>query len=136
MKIKKEFIKKSVDILIKHENILNKFNKIQKILLETQSKLMSYKNEINEINTIDTNNNTDIKKQQNLLFILNKYEDDIKSLKNKTQPYIDEINNIKKESLFLYQKIMNTYPNKTEEEIKKCLFDEITKYKEKNNINI
>lgn len=133
MKIKKEFIKKSVDILIKHENILNKFNKIQKILLETQSKLISYKN---EINTIDTNNNTDIKKQQNLLLILNKYEDDIKSLKDKTQPYIDEINNIKKESLFLYQKIMNTYPNKTEEEIKKCLFDEITKYKEKNNINI
>jgi len=123
MRINEELVKKSLDIIKKHESILSKLNAVQKSLELASNKLNQYKNEIDNIGEENLENKTKIYE------ILISYEDEIKKLSKDTKPYINELETLKKESSLLYLKIKELFPNKKDEEIQKILFNDMNEYK-------
>jgi len=128
MRISEELVKKSLDIIKRHEALLNKLNSVQQSLELANTKLNQYKNEIDNIGEENLENKTKIYE------ILISYEDEIKKLSKDTKPYIDELETLKKESSLLYLKIKELFPNKKDEEIQKILFHNMDEYSKKYNL--
>lgn len=128
MIIKEELVKKSLDIIVRHDKLLNELSKIQNLLNTTSEHLMIYKEKIDNIE------NDSLNDKQKLYDIFLKYETEIRSLKNDTKPYIEDMEKLKKEASSLYLKIKELFPTKSEEDIKDILKKDLDEYKELNNI--
>lgn len=128
MKVSEQLVKKSLDIITRHEKLLNKINNISDMLNEAKDKLNTYKLELDNIGE------DNIKNKTKLYEILMGYENEISKIKTKSQPYIDELEQLKKESSLLYLKIKELFPNNTDDEIKDILHSDMDEYAKKYNI--
>lgn len=130
MKIKSEIIKSIIDIQNRHKALVDKLSNIYMLLDVTNEHLITYKN---QLDNIDTSQN--LKTKQSLYDILLKYEAEINKLNDETKPYLEEMESLKTTSTSLYLKIKELFPNTDDDTIKSYLYEDIHEYKALNNID-
>ena len=114
-------VKQAKSIRDKHIKTIDKYNNITKVLNEYENKLISYKDDIDKIDVNEEN----IENTKKALDIMEDFELTINNLSNKVKPIIKELEDLKKQSNLLYNKIKENHPNKNDDELKEQLFKQL-----------
>lgn len=103
------------------KKIINKYNKILNLLKEQEDNLVNNKKFIlnlqKEISNIDGLSSNQLVKQQKLEELMIEYDIKINKLEQEIKPILEELENLKKQSKILYDKIMIDYSGYSETEI-------------------
>jgi len=103
------------------KKIINKYNKILNLLKEQEDNLVDNKKFIlnlqKEISNIDGLSSNQLVKQQKLEELMIEYDIKINKLEQEIKPILEELENLKKQSKILYDKIMIDYSGYSETEI-------------------
>lgn len=119
-KIKDLYLKEAINIRLKYLELIEENNNIEFDVNQYQNKIIDMKNKL-----LQLNDSTDPEQQKQLYDIMIEFEQSIHSLQNKSKPIIDEMKILQDRASILYKKIMQEYPNNTEEEVKVQLFKQL-----------
>lgn len=120
--IKKHYIKESLRIINKYNEIVEKLNEFQAALVDNKQALVNLQKEIDKLSY---NNSPELQKRQELSDIMLNYDKEVNKLHNIIIPYLSEMEQIKKESDILYKSIKENYPGYEDKVLQEQIFKQI-----------
>jgi len=120
--IKKHYIKESLRIINKYNEIVEKLNEFQTALVDNKQALVNLQKEIDKLSY---NNAPELQKRQELSDIMVNYDKEVNKLHSIIIPYLSEMEQIKKESDILYKSIKENYPGYENKVLQEQIFKQI-----------
>lgn len=129
-KIDIQYIKQSKNIIDTHNNLMIQLEYFQTVLDKNKQILLSKQSEIYDIQHSEI---SDIAKQTKLSELLDIYESEISKLHEIIEPYIKQMDDLKKNSEILYKTIKEKYPGIPDNELQKQIFTQINELTNEKN---
>jgi len=126
MEIKKEYVVEAKRIIVQYHETIENVTKFTLKLEVAKSELLNMQSDVEKLHTSP---GTDLLKHQQTYEIMLKYERTISELHKLLQPYVDALENIKKDSKALYKVLLEKYPMYDEKGLQEQLFAQLDEMK-------
>ena len=117
-KIEEHFVNQSINIINKHKYIIDELNTYEEILNNNKKVLLDLKDELEDITGSDLDSAT---QHAELMLLMEQYDKEMELLHNKIAPFIEQLDQVKKETNILYTAIRNKYPEYSDSELQEQL---------------
>ncbi len=117
-KIEEHFVNQSINIITKHKYIIDELNTYEEILNNNKKVLLDLKDELEDITGSDLDSAT---QHAELMLLMEQYDKEMELLHNKIAPFIEQLDQVKKETNILYTAIRNKYPEYSDAELQEQL---------------
>ena len=125
-KIDIQYVKESIRIIDSYNHQMERIESIQVLLESKKTVFVDIKEQIDELSASD---DTELGKQQKLLEIINVYDKEVSDMQTKLDPYLKNIERLKKESSNLYAILKEKHIGVADEALQKQLHKQISELK-------
>ena len=129
-RIEKQYVTESIRIIDSYNEQMNKIDKIQALLEAKKESFVDIKNQIDVLTVSDE---PELAKQQQLLEIINVYDKEVNDFQKRLEPYLKNIEDLKKDSSNLYALLKEKHTGVSDEALQKQLHKQIAEIKNPQN---
>lgn len=122
MIIEARYIVESKRIIDNYNKAIGELQIYENTLSQNKNILIKMKNDIEKIKQTD---DTDLLKKQRLFEVMSGYDKDIERLKTIIEPYITQLEALKKDSATLYGILKEVYPGATDKQLQEQIFKQM-----------
>lgn len=129
-RIEKQYVKESIRIIDSYNEQMDKIDKIQALLETKKESFVEIKDQIDVLTVSDE---PELAKQQQLLEIINVYDKEVNDFQKRLEPYLKNIEELKKDSSNLYALLKEKHVGVSDDALQKQLHKQIAEIKNPQN---